>query len=87
MDILFFVLIVTAGAFLFLLCMRESQRNIEARVGFSPQPEISDAEFCQSIPDVAPDTALKVREICSDATGWEREEIHPNTKLVEFELW
>lgn len=57
------------------------------QVGFSPQPCLSDEEFCALLPDVPEEVALKVRGILVDATGWDREEIHPNTRLVEFELW
>lgn len=51
----------------------------------APQEFVSDEEFCRLMPDVPENTALKVREILVDATGWERDEIHPHTKLVEFE--
>ena len=87
MECLIVLLVSVVGALLFLHCIRESRRNLEARVGFSPQPEISDAEFCELMPGVDPEIAIKVREICSDVSGWDREEIHPQTRIVEFELW
>ena len=70
-----------------VLCSIREQRAIEARVGFSPQPCISDDDFCAGIPDVPPELALQVRDVLVDATGWDRDEIHPSTRLVEFELW
>lgn len=87
MDYFIVLLIAVGGALLFLCCMREGQRNLEAQVGFSPGPDTTDAEFCELMPDVAPEIALKVREICTEVSGWEPEEIHPQTRLVEFELW
>ncbi|WP_146462629.1 hypothetical protein [Rubripirellula tenax] len=60
---------------------------MEKQVGFSPQPCITDDEFCALISDVPDEVALKVRDVLTDATGWDREEIHPRTRLVEFDLW
>ncbi|MEM8671503.1 MAG: hypothetical protein AAGG48_28545 [Planctomycetota bacterium] len=81
-------LFLIAAAFCFALLFVACERNArERRVGFSSQPCISDEEFCALIPDVPLDVALKVRDVLVDVTGWDREEIHPDTRLVEFELW
>lgn len=58
-----------------------------ASCGFSAQDSTSDDEFCALLPDVPRDIALEVREVLVDATGWGRDEIHPNTRIVEFDLW
>ena len=50
------------------------------------QPDTTDEEFCGLMPNVPPEVALKVRQILVDATGWDQEEIHPDTRLIEFEL-
>ena len=52
---------------------------------FEAQPCISDEEFCKLMPEVDPQIALKVREILCDVSGWDSNEIHPETRLVEFE--
>lgn len=51
------------------------------------QPSISDAEYCALMPEISEEVALKVREVLCDATGWDREEIHPNTRIVEFDYY
>ncbi len=51
-----------------------------------PQPCLSDDEFCRLLGDVSPDVALRVRGVLTDATGWDRDEIHPQTRLIEFEI-
>ena len=48
------------------------------------QPCVTDDEFCELIPDVSRDVASTVRGVMADASGWDREEIHPETRLVEF---
>lgn len=87
MGIIFVPIVAVCLAVLFMSCLRESRRTLEQQVGFVAQPEISDDEFCQLLPDVDPAVALKVREICADVAGWEREEVHPDTRIIEFELW
>lgn len=88
MYIFFFLLLIGIGAgSLFVMCMRESQRAIEGQVGFAPQPSTTDDEFCKMMPDIPPEIALEVRQICADVSGWDRDEIHPNTRLIEFDLW
>lgn len=47
---------------------------------------LNDEEFCELIDGVDADLALKVRDVLVDATGWEKEEIHPGTRLIEFEF-
>lgn len=82
-----YLLVTIAAIVLVIVLVRCSQHALEARVGFSPQPCITDEEYCRLMPDVSNEVALKVRAILSDATGWDCEEIHPKTRLVEFELW
>jgi hypothetical protein len=53
----------------------------------APQEFVDDDEYCRLMPEIPRDTALRVREGLVDATGWDREEIHPQTKLIEFEYW
>ena len=68
------VLVITVFA------MSSSEPHID------PQPFISDEDFCRLVPEVPEDVALKVRQVLVDATGWDRDEIHPKTKLAEFEM-
>ena len=53
---------------------------------FDPQPCISDDEFCKLIREVPDSVCMQVRDILVDVSGWDREEIHPDTKLIEFEV-
>jgi len=53
---------------------------------FSAQPSISDEEYCALMPGISREVALGVRDVLVDASGWDREEIHPKTRLIEFEL-
>jgi len=87
MNFVIIILVAIAGLFLFYHCFNSTQKGLEARLGFSPQSEISDAEFCAMMPDIDPQIALKVRDVCADVASWNREAIHPHTRLVEFELW
>jgi hypothetical protein len=49
-------------------------------------PPISDEEFLRRCsPDVRPDVALQVRGIIADVFGVERENIHPETNLIELD--
>ncbi len=59
----------------------------ELRNQISKQPTISDQEFCELIPEVHPEVSLTVRRIVSETTGWDQNEVHPDTKLIEFDLW
>ena len=87
MDVGILILVALALAILFVRCVREPVRDLEEQVGFSAQPEISDSEYCELIPNVDPEIALKVREVCAEVSGWDQDEIHPDTRIVEFELW
>ena len=82
-----YLLILFAFAFCFsvlvVVCVR---KTTEARVGITKQPCVSDEEFCELLPEVPDEVALRVRDVLVDATGWDSDEIHPDTKLVEFEL-
>ena len=49
------------------------------------QPCVSDEEFCALMPEISEEVALKVRELLCAASGWDRDEIHPNTRIVEFD--
>ena len=84
MEFVLLLAFVVSVAILFVFCAR---RAAEARAGFSRQPCISDQEYCALMPDVPDEVALRVRAVLVDATGWDSDEIHPDTKLVEFELW
>ena len=77
---------IGTAALVFWWCIHD-QLGLEKRLGFSKQPCTTDAEFCALMPDIPDDIALKVRGALADAASWDREEIHPNTRLVEFELW
>lgn len=44
-------------------------------------------EYCKLMPDVPEEVALKVRDVLVDVSGWDRDEIHPDTRIVEFDLW
>ena len=81
------VVLIVGAAFAIILCAIETQKRLEDRVGFAPQPSIADDEFCETLSDVPEDVALKVRRVLADSVGWDKEEIHPNTRLIEFELW
>ena len=87
MNLIFVILVAIGTAMLFMHCVRESGRQMEEQVGFTAQQEISDEEFCELMPEVDPNVALKVRQVCADVSGWDNDEIHPNTRLIEFELW
>ena len=86
MQFLAVLLIATSVLVLFTLCLSYTQSIEEKAIGFVAQPEISDSEFCDLLPEVDPTVALRVRQICSDVSGWDRDEIHPYTRLIEFEL-
>ena len=79
-----YLLIFIVAVFLAIMCAACGTSS-EPPVSVSPQPSISDEEFCALMPDVRRDVALKVRDILADATGWDRDEIHPKTRLAEFE--
>ena len=72
---------------LVMRCVIETSKEIQSAAGISPQPLITDQEFCELMPHVSKDVAMKVRGIMADVSGWEREEIHPDTKIIEFESW
>ena len=69
------------------VCLRESAKEWEGKQEYArTHPPISDEEFlklCSS--DVRPEMALKVREIIADAYGVDREEIYPDTRLIDLE--
>ena len=52
-----------------------------------PQPCVTDREFCCLLPEVSDEVCMKVRDVLVDVSGWDREEIHPETRLIEFETW
>lgn len=77
------IFIVVVVLIVLCVCQHSSQSEIE----FEPQPCVTDEEFCELMPEISPDIALRVRAVIADSTGWDREEIHPGTKIIEFELW
>ena len=81
------VLLAAMAVVIVVACLRESRRALESQLGLTKQPATSDAEFCELMPEIDPELALKVRNICSDVSGWDPDEIHPQTRLVEFEIW
>ena len=69
-----------ACCLLSVLSERQSLAEIE------PQPSVSDEEFCELLPEVPREVSMKVRSVMVDVSGWDREEIHPNTRIIELEL-
>ena len=65
-------------------CLRSSTQKY---ADFTPQPEVNDEQFCALMPEVSEDVAMKVRDVLTDVSGWDREEIHPQTRIAEFEMW
>ena len=84
MAIILLLVLALAVAILLTACLRQAAAE---QVEFSKQPCLTDEEFCALMPDVPDHVALGVREALADATGWDREEIHPKTRLIEFDLW
>lgn len=83
MSTLSILVIVVCIAALFAACMLQKSGAPDC---FSAQPSISDEEYCALMPGVSREVALGVRDVLVDASGWDRDEIHPKTRLVEFEL-
>lgn len=50
------------------------------------QPILTDEEFVALMPDVDANVALTIRQILVDVSGWDQDEIHPETRLADFEL-
>ena len=69
------------------MCALDSRIAWQVHSDISPQPSVSDEEFCQLMPDVSQDVAMGVRDVLVDVSGWDREEIHPDTRIIEFDLW
>ena len=51
----------------------------------SSEKQCSEEEFLRLMPDdISPETALVVRNILSDVSGWDVDEIWPHTTLVDI---
>ena len=82
-----FIILVVVVMFGCVATVKAERYMNELRQRIQKQPTIPDQEFCALIPEVHPDVCLTVRRIVSETTGWDQDEIHPDTKLIEFDLW
>ena len=86
MYLILWIVIGIAISLIIGRCIVESQLADYEKLGIEPQPMLSDDEYLALLSDIPPEIALGVRDALVDATGWDREEIHPETRLIEFEL-
>jgi hypothetical protein len=87
MTWIFTLIAWTLVVWLFIKCCVTEQSRLEQRFGFSKQDDVSETDYCELMNDIPKETALTVRGVLADVTGWEPEEIHPQTKIIEFEIW
>ena len=60
---------------------------VQAQHDIISQPCVSDEEFCKLMPEISKEVAMGVRSVLVDVSGWDREEIHPETRIIEFDSW
>lgn len=85
-----FILLAVFIAYLTMcitMCIVEEKRMQRMRHEISPQDSVTDERYCKLMPGVPEEIALKVRDVMVEVSGWDRDEIHPDTRIVEFELW
>lgn len=65
------ITLVALAIWLCVKCFELENQRLEDHYGFSKQSNISETEYCDLMPNISRNTALKVREILIDTTGWE----------------